>query len=376
MKSLKAHRISKMVCLICLLLLVTLLGSTVACSNGTSTTSTSPGTAATSQTAAQPIKLVFTFFEPPVSSTWTDLYKPMFNEIEKRAEGRVKIEPHFNAELVSLVDSIDAVLKGTVDMAHCMPMMAAGQFPMDDISSLWSYDVYNVRHGRVIWDLHQQIPEMQTAYKDFKALWFGTSGTMGWGTSKKPIRKLEDLKGMKTTPTGAISAERIKALGAVPVSLAPEAVVTSLQTGVIDGLPAMAWALRDLNWGPELHYFTVVSPNEALYALLMNKNKWNNLPADIQKIFSEVGETYVDGYDKFNSQLNKDRTASAPKDFGIEVIELSKDELGKFAAVDQPVRQAFASGLEAKGLPGKKLLDSFSQLEKKYSVAENPYITK
>jgi TRAP-type transport system periplasmic protein len=373
MKNLKTRGMSKNLCITCLLLLAALLGSMVACSNGSSTTSQA---STSTTTAVQPIKLVFTFFEPPVSSTWTDLYKPMFDEIEKLAAGRIKIEPHFNAELVSLVDSVDAVLKGTVDMAHCMPMMAAGQFPMDDVSTLWSYDVYNVRHGRVIFDLHQQIPEMQAAYKDFKAVWFGTSGTMGWGTSKKPIRSLEDLKGQKTTPTGNWSAERIKALGAVPVSLAPEAVVTSLQTGVIDGLPAMAWALKDLNWGPEIKYFTVVSPNEALYALLMNKSKWDSLPADIQKIFNEVGESYVDKYDTFNSQLNKARTASAPKDFGIEVIALSQSELAKFAAVDQPVRKAFAADLEGKGLPGNKLMEQFSQLEKKYSVTENPYITK
>jgi TRAP-type transport system periplasmic protein len=375
MKSTKAPGISKLFCFVCLLLLVTLLGSMVACSSGTSSTATS-SSVTTTQSTVKPITLVFTFFEPPVSSTWTDLYKPMFDEIEQKAAGRIKIEPHFNAELVSLVDSVDAVLKGTVDMAHSMPMMAAGQFPMDDVSTLWSYDVYNTRHGRVIFDLHQQIPEMQAAYKDFKAIWFGTSGTMGFGTSKKPIRSLEDLKGMKTTPTGNWSAERIKALGAVPVSLSPEAVVTSLQTGVIDGLPAMAWALKDLNWGPEIKYFTIVSPSEALYALLMNKSKWDSLPADIQKIFNEVGESYVDKYDTFNSQLNKARTTSAPKDFGIEVIALSKDELAKFAAVDQPVRQSFAADLESKGLPGKKLMDQFSTLEKKYSVTENPYITK
>ncbi|MDD5702888.1 MAG: hypothetical protein PHU23_12660, partial [Dehalococcoidales bacterium] len=138
MKNTKPHLVSKVVCLTCLLLLVALLGSTIACSKAAPTTAASPVVTST-QPVSQPIKIVFSFFEPPSSSVWTDLYKPMFDEIETRTNGKVKIEPHLNAELVSLADTVDAVLKGTVDMAHTMPMMSAGQFPMDDISTLWSY---------------------------------------------------------------------------------------------------------------------------------------------------------------------------------------------------------------------------------------------
>ena len=309
-----------------------------------------------------------------MSTTWTDFFKPWFEEIEQRSGGKVKIEAHLAGELVSLVDTYNAVLQHTVDMGFYFPMMNPGQFPMDAINTFWSYDVEVAQKGRVLWEIYKEIPEYQEQYKDVKLLWIGLSHSVGLATVSKPIRKLEDCQGLKFTTTGKWNGLREEALGLVPVSMPPEATVTSLQTGVLDGMGVSATGLRDLSWGPALKYLTVVNTSHATFSLMMNLDSWNKLPADIQGMLNDMAESKVDEFDTTMVRLQKERLASAPEEFGIEIIELSKEELSKWVAVDKPVLEAYAAELESMGLPGNKLVSEFLRLEKEYAVPRSPYL--
>lgn len=352
--------------IISLILLLAMITPAVGCAAPTPTKTT--------PTTTQPVKLIFSFFEPPASSNYTLLFKPWFDDLEKRSGGKLVIERHLSGELVGLVDTYDAVLKGTVDMGFYFPMMNAAKFYLQDINSFFSYDVNTAQKGRIVWDLYKAFPEMQKEFSDSKLLWAGVSHSCGFATVKVPIRKLEDAKGLKFTTTGKWNAAREQALGMVPTSMPPEATVPSLQNGVLDGMGVMASGLRDLGWGPALRYLTMATTTQAGMVLVMNLNKWNSLPADIQKLFTDTVEARVDSFDTEMIKLSKERLAAAPKEFNMEIITLSKDEINKWVAVDKPVIAAYTAELNSKGLPGTKLVDEFLKLEKKYAVPNNPYL--
>ena len=366
MKATKSLRVITPAIFLILILLLALLAGTVSCSSGSTTASTS------ATTAEKPITLTFSMFEPAVAMSWTGLYKPMFEDIEKRSNGRVKIEAHLGGELLSLPDTYNGILQGTVDMAHIFPSMVQGKFTMSEIVNFWSYDRNLGNKGRLCWELFKTVPEAFKQYDEVKLLWFGSSYTGGLGTTKKPLVTLEDLKGTKITTTGQWCAARQELLGIVPVALPPEAMVTSMQTGIIDGMAAPAWGLRDMGWGAVMKYMTVVNIYDGGYAFVMNQKTWNKLPADIQKIFTDVGEEWIDKADELNVKVGKERLASAPQEFGMKIIELSKEEQARWAAADKPALEKFAADLESKGLPGKKFASEFLKLEDKYNLPDNP----
>ena len=121
---------------ICLVLLVG-LGILTSCSSSTPTPATSSAPPTT--TVAQPIVLVFTDWDPETNTMITGVYKPWFALLEQRTGGRVKVEAHYSGQLVSLPDAYNAVLKGTVDIAHILPQTVPS-FVMDSVFHVVPYD--------------------------------------------------------------------------------------------------------------------------------------------------------------------------------------------------------------------------------------------
>lgn len=338
-----------------------------ACGKTTTVTQTATATATTT-TAVKPITLIFTSHNSGTGFWRLNVIDPFFRELEKRTNGRIIIEEHWNGELVGLMDAYDALLKGSVDLAEYFPSMLAGRFPMDDIAPFEPQDTLCYRPGRVFYELGQQFPQSLEPYKDAKLLWRQPSGSIGVVTSKVAIRDLEHSKGLKMGPVGQWSANLIEALGWVPTSVPPEESTSALQTGVQDGSGISMYLLWEFGWGPIVKYLTYpVHCDEMLVNCSMNMDTWNKLPKDIQDIISSMIEPNVDLQDKAVLTNFHESLPKATTDFGIEVIQLTAEEQAKFAAACKPVQDKFVADMESKGLPGKDLMAKFLELNKKYS---------
>jgi TRAP-type C4-dicarboxylate transport system substrate-binding protein len=282
----------------------------------------------------------------------------------------VKVEPHWGAELVDIMDAYDAAVKGTVDMAHFFPAHSPGRFPMEEMVTFSSYDTTCWRVSRVYWELHQKFPEMGAAFNDTKLISVSQMFQRGVATTEKPIRKLEDMKGMKMLSSGVWAGARWEALGCTPVDVGPGEIFMALEKGLIDGSPTPLYLLEDWGVGELYHYVTLVCTATPIFAIAMNLDTFNSLPADVQGIMVEMGEYLVDFLDDVQLQVDKERLPRAAEKFDIEFIEVPKEELARWVEADKPVVEKFVAGLEEKGLPGKELLEEFRQLEKKYAAPE------
>jgi TRAP-type C4-dicarboxylate transport system substrate-binding protein len=356
-----------------LVLVITLAVFFVACGKpSTTTTPTTPApTATTPATSEKPITLIFTSHNSGTGFWRLNVIDPFFRELEKRTNGRIKIEEHWNGELVSLMDAYDAMLKGSVDLAEYFPSMLAGRFPMDDIMPFTPFDTVVYRPGRVVYELGQQFPQSLEPYKEAKLLWREPGYSVGFVTTKKAVRDLAGSKGMKMAPVGEWSANIIEALGWVPTSVPPEESTSALQTGVNDGTGISMYLLWEFGWGPIVHYMTVpIHCDEMLVNCSMNINTWNKLPKDIQDIINSMLEPNVDLQDAAVVKNYFDSIPKAKSEFGIELITLPQSEQDKMNAAIQPVQDAFIKSLEDKGLPGKDYMAKFLELNRKYSAEQ------
>lgn len=318
----------------------------------------------------EPITLIFSNHDPETNNMVTGLYKPWFKMIEQRTGGRVRIEDHYNGELVGLSDAYNAVVQGIVDIAIIRPATLP-QFVMDGVIEAPVYNIVGHRPSRTYNELYQKYPELQAEFNRVQPLLLFCMSPAFLGTSKKPVRTLEDNLGLKMITAGPFPSERAKALGQIPVGCPPTEFYSMLEKGVADGgdvltLPEMF----SYKWKDIIKNITMIPCLRATNAVVMNKKKWASLPADVRKIMNEMTPEIIDLADRSQTLAYKDALERLRKEPGITIITLSPEELAKFVRVDKPVRDEFIASLDAKGLPGTRFNADYLALEKKYSAPE------
>ena len=183
--------------------------------------------------------------------------------------------------------------------------------------------------------------------------------------SKKPIRKIEDLQGMKIGAQG-FSPEVAKALGVALVNLPYPELYTALQQGIID---AVFWV--DAGFVPfKLHevakFHTSLSLNGGGAWTCYNTEAVAKLPPDINQIFTRGLEPFAMQSVKVSGVEFAAKALDAYKAANVEMIKLTPAELKRFKDKLQPVVDAWADELEKDKLPARALLRDIQTLSAKY----------
>ena len=180
-------------------------------------------------------------------------------------------------------------------------------------------------------------------------LYINTSGPLVLQTISKPVRTLADLKGLKIRGAGRMT-ETLRSLGAIPMPLEMPDVYEALRRAVIDGIMVDLSTLKYWKFAELVSY---VTPTWQLgtgitFYCVMNKNKWNALPADIQKIFTETAaearewqaslwnEMDIEGRDVFKAK-------------GGQILALSDAEAMKWIKAVEPVIAAYKKEMVSQG---------------------------
>ena len=313
------------------------------------------------QQAPKPIELQFNFLWPPQAQQVTDGYAPWFAEIEKRTGGRVKINPHYLNSLAPIQEAYNAALTGLADISEIDLQLHPGMFPMYDVVYYGFPSTKYSRFTRNFWILQKEFPKMREEWNKVKLLYAWSMGPNRI-ESVKPVRKLEDAKGIKLAGMGDKNPRYSQALGFTGVSLPPMEVYTAIDKGVVDGATMTSDSLVSFRLAEVVKYHTYVSIGGTLFVVTMNKAKWDSLPSDIQKIFDDVSEKWaMDFWDNAMFKMEK-KSIQYGIDHGVEAIDLSSEETAKWDPKIKPLQEKYIESLEKKNLPGKELIDRYIKL--------------
>ncbi len=332
------------------------------------TASTAPTTAPPTQVASQPIKLIFSTHESNKGIFYDRFWKPWMDEIQKRTNGKVTVEGHFNGELAGPPDAWDVLVNGTVDISNVHMQNVPGKFPMADIVGFTTYGLVNQRPSTTLWELYNKYPEMQKELADVHVMFLGSTYWTSYAGTKK-VTTLADMKGMKSVGVGSWQNKRAEKLGMVPVSMGPMDILPSLQSKVVDGGPlGTLLILLDFGWGDFLPYVTHVRQENIPVLIGMNKKKWDSLPKDVQTALDGMRQWTTDAWDKMWVDAEAELIPILKNKFKTDFYTPPADELAKWDALDKPIWDEFAADLNAKKLPGTQLMKDYIDLEKKYSI--------
>jgi TRAP-type C4-dicarboxylate transport system substrate-binding protein len=312
---------------------------------------------------AETINLTFSVFFPP-THPHAIASMDMAKEIEKRTNGKVKITVFPGGTLTKAPVCYDGVVTGISDMGHSVFAYTRGRFPIMEavdlplgypngkVATRTAYEFYKVMN-----------PE---ALKDVKVLTIHAHGP-GILAAKRDVNSLNDIKGMKIRCTG-LSSKLAEYLGAAPVAMAQNDAYEALQKGVVEGTLCPIETLKGWKQGEVIDY--VIESKALGYTtamfVVMNKDKYASLPPDIQKVFDEVGEEWVEVHGKIWDDADADGRKFVIE-LGKKIHGLSPAEEEKWIQAVQPAIAEYQTETEQKGLPGKEAVKVLEELITKYS---------
>ena len=285
-------------------------------------------------------------------------------EVEKRTNGKVKVNTYPGGTLLGAKNMMDGVIAGQADIGNLCMAYQPGRFVVTNATSL-PLGIPNSRVGSLA---------LLNLYKKYKPAPFAKVKVLAMFTtaptnimSKVPVRSLADIKGLDLRASGG-AAQILGAWGANPVGMPMPQTVEALQKGTVKGLFSSLESMKDFKFAEMCKYVTMTETVIYPFAVVMNMDSWNALPADVQKVMndlvreqSEWTGNYMDGH------VNK-AIAWSKSQQGVEFIKLSKAEKAKWDAKLDFLTAKWVKGAEAKGLPAQNIVDYIEMLIKKYSM--------
>jgi TRAP-type C4-dicarboxylate transport system substrate-binding protein len=181
---------------------------------------TAAPTATTAAPTGETIKLKYADQNAPTSWPGIHAATPWLDSIEQATNGQVKIERFFGQTLMTGADTWEGLKAGVSDLAGCMFQYWAGLAPLSEVMTLPFLPFDKGELGAaVLWQLYEEFPSIQAEFKDNHLISMWTSSPFYLLTTKKPVYKPEDMKGLKIRALGGPPTQLVEALGGTPVSM-------------------------------------------------------------------------------------------------------------------------------------------------------------
>jgi TRAP-type C4-dicarboxylate transport system substrate-binding protein len=310
--------------------------------------------------AADPVKLNYSIFFPAPHKN-TVLATEWAAEIEKRTNGAVKITMFPGGTLTPADKCYDGVVKGISDIGMSVLGYTRGRFPLTEVIDLPLGYKNGLAATKLINIYYQKFKPAE--FNDVQVMYFHAHGP-GILHTKTPIKNLDELKGVKITCHG-LSAKVVGALGATPVAMPMPERYDAIQKGVAEGVVAPIEALKGWKLGEVIKSTTenYGSAYSTGFFVVMNKEKWNSLPANVQKVIEAVNVEWIEKTGKGWDEIDKEgREFTLAR--GNQIIPLSKEEDEKWAKLVRPILDEYVANMKAKNLPGDEAV-KFCQEELK-----------
>lgn len=321
----------------------------------------------TAPAGAQQVTLRMHTHVPPVASSYKNLAW-WVQKVEQESGGKLKIQLFGSNQLGGKAEDVyDQVKNGVVDIGWTLPGYKAGLFPATSAFELpfigaaapiasAALDDYARKWGKAEWSAVHPIV-------------FHSAGVSVFHMKTKPIAKLEDFKGLKMRTPSRISSAAIAALGSTPVPIPGLKITEALMRDVVDGAVtpwSIALAIRTIDVAK---YHTENTLHGPTLVMAMNKDSYAKLPADLKKVIDANSGGWL--AKEFGTRWNNDdkRGRAKAQSLGHPIVTLSETEEARWRKASQPVYEDWIKEMDAKGLPGRQMVEDAERLVAKYKAA-------
>jgi len=302
--------------------------------------------------------------------------------VAERSKGQVKFEKYWASSLHKVGEHLQAVRDGLSELS----LISYGYYPaMVPLSRGLEWYFMGCDHAdtllkvcREIYNTYAPLRQEWEVKNNSKVLYF-TNWDYCPLFMKKPVTKVEELKGLKVRGYG-IGADTIDRLGGRGMPVVAAEVYPALERGILDGVFAYCFitAEKAKLYEQAPNIIEIGAGAHAPTTVVINMDLWKSLPDDLKAIFEKTAEDiynwkYLDLYSKL---LEESLDIMIKR--GSKFTKWADEEIKKATYMVQPAQVNVWAEKVAKpaGFDGKEFLDRVRKLIAKYEPEgnlKNPY---
>jgi len=299
----------------------------------------------------------FSTWHPPLTREVKTVFIPMLEKLKERSGGRITYTVYAGGALGKGPEHYDIVATGLSDMGYFTATWTPGRFPLSDVLSLAAWvdgkdigvDIGNAMYKRI---LHREFPGVKMIELN------GCIQSFLW--TRKPVRTLEDCKGLRIRTPGGHQTNYIKAIGAEPVFMPLGDVYLSMETGTIDGLVTCPPLVLGFKLYEVARQGIIATFGCVTEGVIMNEKSWENTPEDLKPIIEEVCSNPFRTTGGLTREVYKVMMKEIA-DKGVELHTLPENEQRRWSACFQDITRQWVADLEKKGLPAKQTVKLYNE---------------
>ena len=290
----------------------------------------------------------------------------IIDKVAKASNGRLKLQYYYSGSLVPAKEILDGMKDKVADIGTVPPAYMPGKLPLLTAATLPATSSSYFAANMAMADL-AKTPEAKAELGKWGVRYLSFLGTSNYGIwSRKPIKSIADMKGMKLRTIGT-QAPLIKALGGIPVAMVSTEIYTSLQRGTLDGSLANPTFGQDYRFQEPCPNYYRLPFGTSTHMMAITEDAWSKLPADLQKMFEDLLEENArlgaDMYEGSGERRLKENQAAGklnitlPSDADVATLrKIAKETIWK----------DWVNKMNKRGLPGQHVLDNWIKFNRKW----------
>jgi TRAP-type C4-dicarboxylate transport system substrate-binding protein len=307
------------------------------------------------------IKLTYANFPPAPTFPCVQM-EEWKKEVEKRTGGKVAIQTFPGSTLLNPKNMFEGVISGTADIGCLAMSYQPGRFPISEaIDQPVGFSSAKAA-SLALYDLIEKYNPKE--FEQVKIITLFTCPPANIMTIK-PVKSLKDLKGLELR-VGGTQANIIQNLGGIPVAMPQSDTPEALQKGTVKGHVSSMEVLKDFNYAAYTANATIANLWVVTFAVVMNKDKWNSLPADVKKVIDGMRKewalwtgNYVDNHVLESLKWSKEK-------YNLQIFELPASEKAEVPKLIKPLIDGYIERATKAGLPGNQIMKDVYSLKEKY----------
>ncbi|MGF1469029.1 MAG: TRAP transporter substrate-binding protein [Sandaracinaceae bacterium] len=291
----------------------------------------------------------------PQGTPWEKQLRELKSHIEEETNGRVRVQMFMGGSLGGEKALVRRTAQGTLEcFGGSTAALGTVVRELNVIEAPYLFDSA-AEADRALDGPAKEIVSDVVARRGFVFAIWAENGFRSWFTKDRPIRTPQDLSGLRMrSQESEVHLSTYRAFGASPVPIDVTNVLTSLQTGVVDGFDNTPLFSFATSWYRAAQHLNLSEHSYQPGIVVYSKRWFDDLPSEIQEVLTSLPASLESSGRSQVRRMDPILIRNLER-YGISVHRPSASERAAFAKVGRPVQRQVA---QKAGAAGRRLLDA------------------
>ena len=278
------------------------------------------------------------------------------DRMTRESDGRLQFEAYWNGTLVGRAHTVHELAAGVADIGVISPVVSRAGMHLTRGSLAFYGGIFDRRITEpIFWELWAEHAELREEFAGVVILAANSLSPMFVMTTAKPVRSLDDLRGLRLKST-AEKVVALRRLGVDAVAMPMSEAYFALSRGILDGAVSPADTLISLHFDEMIRYITLLpNPRPPYPSRAINLSVWDRLPDHLRKLMADSAGWWADRIVEEVAVVER-RGLERAREIGIEFIEPAPSDMRRYADNLAEEGDRIAQELDARALPGSAML--------------------